>query len=134
MTDSTNLSDSKIVQDISYYQEHNWVKTDGEHVIIGISDFAQNQLGEIIFIDLPEPGSEYEQNDVFGFVESIKATSDLYMPVSVVVTEINDALADTPELANSQPYEGGWMIKAKVTEPDQVAELLTAEAYQRLLQ
>lgn len=119
---------------LKYTKEHEWAKVEGDHVRIGITDFAQDQLGDVVFVELPEVGSEVEQNETFGVIESVKAVSDLYSPVSGEVIEVNQTLADSPELVNSGPYSNGWMIVVKMRNQEELNELLTAEQYGSLVQ
>ena len=117
--------------ELRYTKDHEWVRVEGDVAVIGITEHAQDQLGDVVFVELPDVGSSYETGDTFGTVESVKAVSDLYAPLSGEVTEINEALEDTPENVNSEPYEGGWMIKVKVTSG--LDDLLSAEDYEKLL-
>jgi glycine cleavage system H protein len=118
--------------DLRYTKDHEWVKVDGDTATIGVTDFAANQLGDVVFVDLPAVGRTVEQFATFGVVESVKAVSDLYAPVSGEVVEINGALSGSPELVNSDPFGGGWMIRVRIADATQVAGLLDAAAYQRL--
>src|SRR5512144_661274 len=118
--------------DLRYTKDHEWVKVDGDVATIGVTDFAAHQLGDVVFVDLPATGKAVEQFATFGVVESVKAVSDLYAPVSGEVVEVNPDLAGKPELVNSDPFGGGWMIRVRVTEPAQVDGLLDAAAYDRL--
>jgi glycine cleavage system H protein len=118
--------------DLRYTKDHEWVKLDGDVATIGVTDFAANQLGDVVFVDLPPAGRKVEQFSTFGVVESVKAVSDLYAPVSGEVTEVNEALASKPELVNSDAYGEGWMIRVRVADPGQVGELLDAAAYETL--
>ena len=115
--------------DRKYQESHEYATTDGEPVTVGISDFAQDELGDIVFVELPEAGDEVSQGEDFGVIESIKAVSDLYAPVSGTVSAVNDALFDQPELVNESPYDGGWMLKLEDVDDAELAELLTAEEY-----
>jgi glycine cleavage system H protein len=115
--------------DRKYQESHEYATTDGEPVAVGISDFAQDELGDIVFVELPEVGDEVSQGEEFGVIESIKAVSDLYAPVSGTVSEVNDALFDQPELVNDSPYAEGWMLKLEGVDDGDFEELLTAEAY-----
>ncbi len=110
--------------DRKYRKSHEWVLVDGEVGTIGISSHAQSELGDIVFVDLPEKGVELAAGDEFGTIESVKAVSELYAPVSGEVVEVNDALGDEPELVNSDPFGGGWMIKIKVSDASQLDELM----------
>ncbi|HET7182883.1 MAG TPA: glycine cleavage system protein GcvH [Candidatus Limnocylindrales bacterium] len=117
---------------LRYTKDHEWVKVDGDVATIGVTDFAANQLGDVVFVDLPASGKVVEQFATFGVVESVKAVSDLYAPVSGEVVEVNPELAGNPELVNSDPFGGGWMIKVRVSDSAQVDGLLDAAAYDRL--
>ncbi len=118
--------------DLRYTKDHEWVRVDGDVATIGVSDFAANQLGDVVFVDLPKAGTKVEQFSTFGVVESVKAVSDLYAPLSGEVTEVNADLASKPELVNSDPYGDGWMIKVRVGDAGQVEGLLDAAAYEKL--
>ncbi|TDJ05865.1 MAG: glycine cleavage system protein GcvH [Deltaproteobacteria bacterium] len=124
---------SNIPQDLKYTVEHEWTKMDGNIVTIGITDFAQGSLGDIVFVELPEVGRELNLNDAFGVVESIKSVSDLYSPLSGVVVEINEELTGAPELLNSGPYDS-WMIKLKVSNNNELTNLLSPEQYKTHLE
>ena len=125
---------SLIPADLRYTKEHEYVKTTEEAgvVAIGITDFAQGELGDIVYVELPKPGASFNQNDVFGTVEAVKAVSELFMPVAGEVVAINDAIDGEPALVNSDPYGGGWMIKVKLAEGGD-AGLLSAEDYEKLV-
>ena len=115
---------------LKYSKEHEWVLVEGDDSgIIGISDFAQNELGDVVYVEVPEVGEKISKDDPFGAVESVKAVSDLYAPVSGTVTEVNDALPDTPELINEDPYGEGWIIKVTMSDPDELDDLMTPEEY-----
>lgn len=115
--------------DRKYQESHEYATTGGEPVTVGISDFAQDELGDIVFVELPEAGDEVAQGEEFGVIESIKAVSDLYAPVSGTVSAVNDALFDQPELVNESPYDEGWMLEIEDVDDAELAELLTAEEY-----
>ena len=118
---------------LKFTKDHEWLKLlDNNEAIIGITDFAQQSLGDITFVEVPEGGDTIDQGASFGVVESVKAASDLYMPVDVEVLEANAKLEDAPEKVNQSPYEDGWIIKVKLLNPSQLDELLDAEAYQEL--
>jgi len=121
-----------VPKDLRYTKDHEWVKVDGDVATIGVTDFAANQLGDVVFVDLPKAASKVQQFSTFGVVESVKAVSDLYAPLSGEVTEVNADLAAKPELVNSDPYGDGWMIKVRVAEAGQVEGLLDAAAYEQL--
>jgi len=120
--------------DLKYTEEHEWVLPEDDLVAVGITDYAQDALGDVVFVELPEVGVVLEAGKAFGVVESVKAVSDIYAPLSGEVVEINEELPDTPELINTSPYEDGWMIKIKVTDPGEVEDLMDAEAYQAFLE
>ncbi|MDE5791228.1 MAG: glycine cleavage system protein GcvH [Muribaculaceae bacterium] len=122
---------SKIEKECRYAESHEWVRVDGDIAVIGISDYAQHALGNIVYVDLPEVGDELEAGDEFGAVESVKAASDLYTPVSGSVVEINEALEDTPEAINEDAF-GTWLIKVAMSDPSQVDDLLDADAYAKI--
>lgn len=114
---------------LRYSREHEWVKVEGGVALIGITDFAQAELGDIVYVELPDVGTELEANGTFGVVESVKAVSDLYAPVSGVVAEVNATLEDEPELVNSDPYEDGWMIRVEMKDESELNDLLDADSY-----
>ncbi|AAP11863.1 MULTISPECIES: glycine cleavage system protein GcvH [Bacillus] len=118
-----------IPNNLRYSEEHEWVKTEGNEVVIGITHFAQGELGDIVFVELPEVGATIEANEPFGSVESVKTVSELYAPVSGKVVAVNEELSDQPELVNESPYEGAWMVKVELSDASQVEKLLTAEKY-----
>jgi len=121
-----------IPADLRYTSDHEWVRVDGDTATIGITQFAAEQLGDVVFVDLPSAGTALEQFGTFGVVESVKAVSDLYAPISGEVTEANPDLAAKPELVNSDPFGAGWMLKVAVRDAAQLATLLEPEAYERL--
>ena len=127
------INELNLPEGLRYAEDHEWAKPEGESVRIGISDYAQDQLGDIVFVELPEIGTTFSKGDEFGTVESVKAVSELYMPISGEVTEINPNLEDTPELVNNDPYEGGWMITVKSNDPGEIDALMTKEAYLEML-
>lgn len=118
--------------ELRYTKDHEWVRLDGDVATIGVTAFAAEQLGDVVFVELPEPGRALTQHGTFGVVESVKAVSDLFAPVGGEVVEANPALAGEPELVNSDPFGKGWMIRIRVSEPDEVAGLLDAAAYEQL--
>jgi glycine cleavage system H protein len=120
---------SNTPQELKYSKEHEWVRVDGSKAYIGISDFAQDELGDIVFVELPEAGSTLSVNSTFGTVESVKTVSDLFAPISGKVVEVNGKLEDSPELVNSDPYGDGWMIVVEMSEPSELDDLLDAAAY-----
>ncbi|MFL5680315.1 MAG: glycine cleavage system protein GcvH [Chloroflexota bacterium] len=118
--------------DLRYTKDHEWVRIDGDTATIGITQYAADQLGDIVFVDLPQAGRSLEQFATFGVVESVKAVSDLFAPLSGDVVEPNGALATEPELVNREPYEAGWMLRLRVSDTGQVEQLLDAAAYDAL--
>lgn len=118
--------------DLRYTKDHEWIRIDGETGRIGITDYAQQQLGDVVFIDLPEPGSTLTKGEQFGSIESVKAVSDLYAPMSGRVIEVNGTLQDQPESVNQDPH-GAWMIAIAVDDPSQVDDLLDADGYRSLI-
>ncbi|XP_047968776.1 glycine cleavage system H protein, mitochondrial-like [Salvia hispanica] len=120
---------STVLDDLKYASSHEWVKHDGPVATIGITDHAQEHLGELVFVELPEPGKEVKQGTGFGAVESVKATSDVNSPISGEVVEINSKLADSPGLINTSPYEEGWMIKVKPSNPSEIVNLMGSKHY-----
>ena len=124
---------SNIPEDLHYTKTHEWVKQDADgNVTVGISDHAQSLLGDMVFIELPDVGSEYNTGDDCAVVESVKAASDVYCPISGEITEINEALVDAPEMVNQDPYGDGWLFKLKPNDAGEVEDLLNAEAYKEL--
>ncbi|WEK19738.1 MAG: glycine cleavage system protein GcvH [Candidatus Pedobacter colombiensis] len=119
--------------ELKYTKDHEWVRVEGNEAYIGITDFAQRELGDIVYIDINTVGDEVGKDDVFGTVEAVKTVSDLFMPVTGTVLEINAALNDNPELVNSDPYGQGWMVKVAVADASQVDGLLSADAYKALV-
>jgi glycine cleavage system H protein len=117
--------------DRRYTKTHEWVAVDGKHATIGITDFAQSQLGDVVFLELPKPGRKLDVGETFGVVESVKAASDLYAPVAGRISEVNDKLASKPELINSDPFGEGWILKLEVT-GDLPSDLLDEEAYKKV--
>jgi glycine cleavage system H protein len=124
---------SSIRDDIRYTQDHEWIQSSGAIGTVGITDFAQESLGDVTYVELPSVGAQFKKGDAFGVVESVKAASDLYMPVSGTVMEVNEALSSHPELLNREPYDGGWLLKLKLDEPSQVDELLSPAAYRGMI-
>jgi glycine cleavage system H protein len=122
-----------VPNDLRYTRDHEWLRLDGEEATVGITAYAADQLGDIVFVELPDEGRELDQARPFGVVESVKAVSDLFAPISGEVVAINAALAAGPELVNSDPYGDGWMIKVKVTDASQLDDLLDGEAYDALV-
>ncbi|MFB2119033.1 glycine cleavage system protein GcvH [Parapedobacter sp. 2B3] len=117
-------------KDLKYTKDHEWIRVTGEEAIIGITDFAQRELGDIVFIDVNTVGDEVAQNEVFGTVEAVKTVSDLFMPVTATVLEVNDEIDSSPELVNQDPYGAGWLVRVKLNNPADAAGLLSAADYE----
>ncbi|MFO7870756.1 MAG: glycine cleavage system protein GcvH [Kiritimatiellia bacterium] len=122
-----------IPENLKYSKSHEWVRIEGDTAVVGITDHAQEALGDITFVELPETGGKLESNGTFGVVESVKAASDLYAPLAGEISEVNEALADEPELVNESPYEKGWLIKLKGISAGEADSLLDSEAYAELI-
>ena len=122
-----------IPAELKYTKEHEWVKVDGNIVVVGITDYAQGELGDIVFVELPSVGTEVKAMEPFGTIEAVKAVSDLFSPVSGKVAEINPALEDDPMVINRDPYGEGWMIKVEIGDPAELDGLLNGEAYEKLI-
>ena len=123
-----------IPSDLFYSNDHEWVKLDEDIATIGITDFAQQELGDIVYIEIETVGDNLQKEQVFGTIEAVKTVSDLFMPISGEVLEFNTALEDTPETVNNEPYDSGWIIKIKIDNPSQLKHLLSAEQYKQLIQ
>jgi glycine cleavage system H protein len=121
-------------EDLKYTKEHEWARVEKDSVVVGITDYAQENLGEIVYVELPEEGSLVSRSEAFGVVESTKAVSDLFAPVSGNVVEVNDALLDNPELINEDPYEDGWMIRIGVSNESELEKLLNAAEYETFIE
>jgi len=127
------MNDLKLPDDVKYTKDHEWAKLDGDSVTIGINDYAQDQLGEIVFVELPEVGDTFSAGDEFGSVESVKAVSEIYIPISGEIVEINEGLEDAPEMVNESCYTNGWLIKVKPADPSELDNLLDKPAYLDML-
>lgn len=122
---------SKVLESLRYSETHEWVKVEGDIAIVGVTDFAQSEMGDITYVDMPDVDDEVVKDEEFGALESVKASSDLICPVSGVVVENNEALEDAPELVNQDPYEN-WIIKVKMSDPEELNDLISAEEYTNL--
>jgi len=122
-----------IPEELKYTKDHEWIRIEGDTAVIGITDFAQGELGDIVYVEIETEGESLDQEEVFGTIEAVKTVSDLFMPISGEITEFNAALEDAPETVNSDPYGEGWMIKLKISDSAQLAELLDADAYKDLI-
>ncbi|SEL49728.1 glycine cleavage system protein GcvH [Parapedobacter koreensis] len=116
--------------DLKYTKDHEWIRVEGEEAVVGITDFAQRELGDIVFIDINTIGDEVAQNDVFGTVEAVKTVSDLFMPVTGTVLSVNEQIDNSPELVNQDPYGAGWLVRIKLNDPADVEGLLSATDYE----
>lgn len=116
-----------------YSKEHEWARVHGDTASIGITDYAAHELGDVVYVQLPAPGTKIKQFEKFGEIESVKAVSDLFAPITGEVTEVNEALEQNPELVNESPFEGGWMVRVRVSDPGEAGNLLEADAYQDYL-
>jgi glycine cleavage system H protein len=119
--------------DLKYTKDHEWLNIDGDIATIGITSFAQGELGDIVFVDVDTEGEELENEEVFGTIEAVKTVSDLFMPVSGKVTEFNESLEDTPEIINTDPYGDGWIIKVSISEASTLDKLLSSDEYKNLI-
>ena len=122
-----------IPADLKYTKDHEWIRIEGDHAVVGITDFAQGELGDIVFIDIGTEGQTLDREAVFGTVEAVKTVSDLFMPVSGTVLELNPGLADDPASVNTDPYGKGWMVRVKLSDAGQVNDLLSADQYKALV-
>ncbi len=120
----------KFPENLKYTKDHEWVRVEGEEAYVGITDFAQGELGDIVYIDIDSEGETFDSEEVFGSIEAVKTVSDLFMPVSGTILEYNSQLEDEAELVNSDPYGEGWMVKIKMSDPSQVDDLMSATDYQ----
>jgi glycine cleavage system H protein len=125
---------SKVVAGLLYTKEDEWIKVEGDEATVGVSDHAQDALSDIVYLELPNVGDSFAMGDTFGVVESVKAAADLYMPISGEVTAVNEALIDTPETVNSDPYGAAWMVKIKLSNPAELDDLMDADAYTHYLE
>jgi glycine cleavage system H protein len=124
----------KIPAELKYTEDHEWIRVEGDSAIVGITDFAQGELGDVVFVEIETEGEELDKGETFGTVEAVKTVSDLFMPVDGVVSEVNEALADEPELVNKDPYGKGWMIKIKISDQSELENLLSAEDYKKMIE
>jgi glycine cleavage system H protein len=127
------LAEASYPADLKYHPEHDWARVDGDEAVFGITWFAQDQLGEVVFVELPEVGSTVSANATYAEVESVKAVSDVYAPLSGEVLEVNEGLSDSPEAINGDPYGDGWIAKVKLSDPSELESLLEVDAYKKLL-
>ena len=123
----------EFAQDVRYAKNHEWIKQDGKEYVIGISDFAQDELGDIVFVEMPEVGAEFAAGKAFGVVESVKTASDIFLPISGTISAVNTNLIDNPELINESPFEDGWIVKITATNPSELDALLDAHSYKTMV-
>ena len=122
-----------VPDDLMYTAEHEWIRVEGDEIVVGVTEFAQGELGDVVFMEIETEGEVLAEGDTFGTIEAVKTVSDLYMPADGKVTKVNPALEETPELVNSQPFGDGWMIRIKVSDPAQLEALMSAEEYRSLI-
>jgi len=127
-------AESSYPEDLKYHPEHDWARVDGDEATFGITWYAQDALGEVVFFDPPEPGSQVSKDQAYAEVESVKAVSDVFAPLSGQITDVNEALSDSPEKVNHDPYGEGWMVKVRLSDPSELESLLDVDAYKNLLQ
>ena len=121
---------ANVPEDLHYSKDHEWVRVEGDQAIIGVTDYAQNSLGDVVYVELPKAGDKFAASEPFGSVESVKAVSEVFTPIAGSITSINESLADEPEKVNSDPYGDGWMIRLKMDNPGEVDSLLSAAEYE----
>ncbi|MEW7293081.1 glycine cleavage system protein GcvH [Aquimarina sp. 2304DJ70-9] len=122
-----------IPSELKYTKDHEWIKIDGDVATVGITDFAQGELGDIVYVEVETVGEELEQEEVFGTVEAVKTVSDLFLPLTGEIIEFNETLETDPELVNNDPYGDGWMVKIKISDPSQIDDLLSADGYKEVI-
>ncbi|MBD0371288.1 MAG: glycine cleavage system protein GcvH [Pyrinomonadaceae bacterium] len=121
---------ANVPEDLHYSKDHEWLRVEGDVAVIGITDYAQNSLGDVVYVELPKPGEKFEAHESFGSVESVKAVSEIFTPVSGEVVEVNESLSDEPEKVNEDPYGAGWMIRMRMNNPGEVDSLLSSVEYE----
>jgi len=126
------ISELNLPDDVRYAEDHEWARLEDNKVRVGINDYAQDQLGDIVFVELPEVGNTFEKDEEFGTVESVKAVSELYIPIGGEIIDVNTALEESPELVNEKPYSDGWMIEVKPSDPTEMDSLMTRDAYLKM--
>ena len=122
---------SSYPDDYLYSREHEWIRIEDDHAVLGITDFAQTELGDVVFVELPEPGDVFDADDEIGTIESVKAVAEIFTPVSGEVVEVNAELQDRPEIVNQDPHERGWLVRLKLANPDETSSLMNAKEYQQ---
>jgi len=130
---SKEINELVIPEDVRYSKDHEWIKARGDNFVVGISDYAQDQLGDIVFVEVPEVGDQFEKESEFGTIESVKAVSEMYMPIGGEVVAVNQALEDSPELLNKDPYGKGWIVEIKPADPAEMDDLMDKNAYLEML-
>lgn len=128
-----NFRKMNVPENLKYTKDHEWVKIEGSIATVGITDFAQGELGDIVYVDIDTQGEDLDQEETFGTIEAVKTVSDLFMPISGKIIEVNAELEDAPEVVNEAPYENGWMVKIEISDDSQLEELLDAAAYSDLI-
>ena len=123
----------EIKTELKYTKDHEWISIDGDFATIGITDYAQGELGDIVYVEIESLGEQLDKEEIFGSVEAVKTVSDLFLPVSGEITELNEGLEDNPELINDDPYGEGWIIKMKISDQNELSDLLSADAYKELI-
>jgi len=123
----------EIKPELKYTKDHEWISIDGDSATIGITDYAQGELGDIVYVEIESLGEQLDKEEIFGSVEAVKTVSDLFLPVSGEITEMNEGLEDNPELINDDPYGEGWIIKMKISDQNELSDLLSADAYKELI-
>ena len=123
----------KVPENLKYTKDHEWIRVEGDTAVVGITDFAQGELGDIVFVEIETEGETLDMEEVFGTIEAVKTVSDMFMPVGGEVLEVNPALEDTPDVVNKDPFGKGWMIKIKVSDPSELDELLSPEGYSEII-
>jgi glycine cleavage system H protein len=123
----------KVLDNLKYTEDHEWLKAEGDIAYIGVTDYAQSQLGDVVFVEVNTVGETLEKGEALGTIEAVKTVSDVYMPVSGEILEFNPAIEQTPDIINKEPYDGGWIVKVKLTNPAEVEEMMDAEAYKGLI-
>ena len=132
--DKFKIYKMKIPADLKYTEDHEWIRVEGDVAVVGITDFAQGELGDVVFVEIETEGEELDKGETFGTVEAVKTVSDLFMPVGGTVSEVNEALADEPEVVNKDPYGAGWMIKVEMKDSSELDDLMSAEEYQKMIE
>jgi glycine cleavage system H protein len=122
-----------VPENLKYTKDHEWIRVEGEEAFVGITDFAQGELSDVVFVEIETEGEQLNKEDVFGTIEAVKTVSDMFMPVSGTVLEVNGKLEDSPEIVNKDPYGEGWMIKISIHDPEELEDLLTADQYKELI-